>query len=335
MQIIQVTPGAPIKDVQRRLQALGLWTSVFEDASGQKALVASSASAGVPTSRLLQVEGVSQVLAKKDGMPLVREQGRVVQVGPHAIGAGQPVFMAGPCSVESEAQIHEAAKMVASQGATFLRGGCFKPRTSPYSFRGVGSVGLKWMRDAARPYGMKVITEAMSIEQVSDVAEFADVFQVGARNMQNFDLLHAIGRANMPVLLKRGLSATIEEWLLAGEHLLDAGAQSVIYCERGVRSFDGQTRFLLDLAAVVLLQEHYGVPVIVDPSHAAGRKDLIPKLGLGALACGADGLIIETHPHPEDAKSDGPQQFNPEELAAASALWGFASRSQPVPDMAS
>lgn len=335
MKIITLTAQADPKAVQKRLQAVGLWTTLFESEQGQSQLLVSASSAPVPLSTLIEIEGVEAVLDKKVAMPLVNAQPRVVHVDQHAIGGDTPILMAGPCSVESEAQIHESASLVRRAGATFLRGGCFKPRTSPYSFRGVGAVGLKWMREAADAQNLKVVTEAMSVDQVDDVARYADLFQVGARNMQNFDLLHAIGRSHMPVLLKRGLCATIEEWLLAGEHLLDAGAKNVIFCERGIRSFDDQTRFLLDLSAVVLLQTQYNVPVIVDPSHAAGRKDLLPRLGLGALACGADGLIIESHPNPIDAKSDGPQQLNPVELASVAKVWGFDPKSSNHPTMAS
>src|SRR5690606_37881608 len=178
---------------------------------------------------------------------------------------------------------------------------------SPYSFQGVGNDGLRWMREAADAHHLKVVTEAMGSEQVEVVARHADMIQIGARNMQNFALLHAVGRAGLPVLLKRGLSATIEEWLLAAEHTLQAGASAVLFCERGVRAFDNTTRFLMDLSAIALLRDVYQVPIIADPSHAAGRKDIIVRLGLASLAAGAHGLIIETHPDPAVACSDGPQ----------------------------
>ena len=323
MKIITLHPGIAAREVQRQLQALGLWTTPMSAPDGAVQLLAQSDSAHVADDALLAVEGVAQVWSTRGGHPKVDAQGGVVQVS-GVVFDDTPVLLAGPCSVESEAQIHEAAGMVAAAGARFLRGGCFKPRTSPYSFQGVGVEGLGWMREAADAYGLGVVTEAMSAAQVEPVAEVADLIQIGARNMQNFALLHAVGRAKRPVLLKRGLSATIDEWLLAGEHLMDSGAPVVIFCERGVRGFDGQTRFMMDLAAVALLRDVHGVPVIADPSHATGRKDLIPRMGAAAMAAGAQGLIIETHPRPQEACSDGPQQLNPEELAAAASMWGFA-----------
>lgn len=329
MKIITLTSARGPKEVQLELQSIGLWTRQVASATGEVMLLVEPQSSQVEAARVMQIAGVADVLEPKSAHPKLDAQGAKVSLGSWSMGhPQQPVLMAGPCSVESEAQIHESARMVYDAGATVLRGGCFKPRTSPYSFSGVGVEGLVWMREAADAHGLLVVTEAMSSEQVEPVARFADLIQVGARNMQNFALLHAIGRAGKPILLKRGLSATIEEWLLAAEHALAAGASQVIFCERGIRSFDDSTRFLLDLSAVALLLEHHDVPVIVDPSHAAGRKDLIPRLGLASLAMGAHGLIIETHPDPSTACSDGPQQLNPQELRDVAKLWSFARQAK-------
>lgn len=325
MKIITVREGHDIKKVRQALTALGLWTTPYVgDRSTTQTLVVSSHSSEVDVATLQGVPGVATVLGSKSGHPLMDEHPSVVHVGDLAIGGGSSVLMAGPCSVESEAQIHESARMVKAAGAQVLRGGCFKPRTNPYSFQGVGVEGLVWMREAAKSQNLLVVTEAMAPNHVDVVAEHSDIFQIGARNMQNFDLLHAVGRAGMPVLLKRGLCATIEEWLQAAEHALHSGAQSIILCERGVRSFDGSTRFLFDLAAVAMCRHVYHLPVIADPSHATGRKELIGPMGLAAMAAGADGLIVETHPNPGVACSDAAQQLNPEELTAVAAEWGFS-----------
>lgn len=328
MNIITLKHGYDAGIVRQQLQALGLWTTLLEapDQPHVQLLVQAHSSA-VNRVQIEAISGVKTLWSASSSHPLVDTLEPTSKVSVHTrVGAdAPPILMAGPCSVESEEQIHTSAKMVSGAGATFLRGGCFKPRTSPYSFRGVGSKGLLWMRQAADAYGLLVVTEAMAPRQVEAVATHADVFQIGARNMQNFDLLHAVGRTKMPVLLKRGLSATLNEWLMAAEHVLHAGASTVIFCERGIRSFDEQTRFLLDLAAVAIMCDQYKLPIIVDPSHAAGRKDLLTKLGLAALATGAHGLIVEAHPEPGIACSDGPQQLNPRELQHAASCWGFGA----------
>ncbi len=327
MKIISLTPGHDPKAVKRALQAAGQWTSPFAHGE-QVQLLVEPHSAPISAAELESMEGIERVWAAKSGHPRMDEHAHTVDLGRGVLlGREAPsVLMAGPCSVESEEQIHESARMIAATGAKVLRGGCFKPRTSPYSFRGRGVEGLIWMRQAADAHNLLMVTEAMAPEQVEVVAEHADLFQIGARNMQNFDLLHAVGRMKKPVLLKRGLCATIHEWVMAAEHLMHAGSDAVIFCERGIRSFDDTTRFLLDLSAVVQIEQPYGLPVIVDPSHAAGRKDMITPLGKAALACGAHGLIVETHPNPEVACSDGPQQLNPTEWAEAAASWGFSPK---------
>lgn len=225
-------------------------------------------------------------------------------------GSGRPVVIAGPCSVESEEQILATAQAVKAAGATALRGGAFKPRTSPRSFQGLEEEGLRLLALAKRETGLPVVTEVMDAAQIDLVAEYADVLQIGSRNMQNFSLLKQVGRAGKPVMLKRGLSATIDEWLGAAEYITAAGNDQVILCERGIRTFETQTRNTLDLSSAIVAKQLSGFPVIIDPSHAAGRRDLIPALSRASLAAGLDGLMIEVHPEPERALSDAQQQLN-------------------------
>jgi len=227
------------------------------------------------------------------------------------LGSGRPLIIAGPCSVESEEQILEAARAVKAAGATALRGGAFKPRTSPRSFQGLGEEGLRLLALAREETGLPVVTEVMDTAQIDLVARYADVLQVGSRNMQNFALLKQVGRAGKPVLLKRGLSATLDEWLAAAEYIMDSGNDQVILCERGIRTFETCPRNTLDLSTAIVARERSGLPVIIDPSHAAGRRDLIPALSRAALAAGVDGLMIEVHPDPDRALSDAAQQLDP------------------------
>lgn len=231
----------------------------------------------------------------------------VVKVGNVAVGLGRPVIIAGPCSVESRSQVLEAARAVKRWGADVLRGGAFKPRTSPYSFQGLGVEGLKLLREAGDEVGLPVVTEVLDPRHVRLVSEYADALQIGARNMQNFPLLREVGRARKPVLLKRGFGCTIEELLYAAEYVMVEGNEDVILVERGIRSFESSTRFTLDIAAIPVLKEKTHLPVIADPSHAAGRRSLVPPLAKAALAAGADGIMVEVHPRPEEALSDGPQ----------------------------
>ena len=240
----------------------------------------------------------------------------IVTVGAVRIGAGDPIVIACPCSVESEAGIIEAALAAREAGAQLLRGGAFKPRTSPYSFQGLGLDGLQLLARARAESGLPIVTEVMEPAMVEPVAEVADMLQIGSRNMQNFALLRAVGRSSRPVLLKRGFAATIEEWLLAAEYILSEGNSDVVMCERGVRSFDPMTRNLLDLTCVPLLAQLTHLPVLVDPSHGAGRSDLVPAMGVAAIAAGADGLIVEMHPHPNQALTDADQAITPGALAA-------------------
>jgi 3-deoxy-7-phosphoheptulonate synthase len=235
------------------------------------------------------------------------------------VGAREIVIAAGPCAVESWEQLEEVATAVKKCGARLLRGGAFKPRTSPYSFQGLGEEGLKLLARAREQTGLPVVTEVMTPEAVPLVEQYADCLQVGARNMQNFNLLQACGKAHIPVLLKRGLSSTLEELLMAAEYILFSGNRGVILCERGIRTFERATRNTLDLSAVAVLKEWTHLPVIVDPSHGTGHSSLVPAMARAAVAAGADGLLIEVHPHPERALSDGPQSLTPALLAETMA----------------
>lgn len=238
-----------------------------------------------------------------------KQQNTLIQCGDVSIGANELIIMAGPCSVESEEQIYACAALVAKTGGQFLRGGAFKPRSSPYAFQGLGEEGLKMMRAAADHYGLKVVTEVMDAEQLELVDAYTDMLQLGARNMQNFSLLKILGNTQTPVLLKRGLSSTIEEWLMSAEYIIANGNPNVVFCERGIRTFETATRNTLDLSAVPVIQKKSHLPIIVDPSHGVGIRDKIAPMALASVAAGADGLMIEFHPDPPKAKSDGPQSL--------------------------
>jgi 3-deoxy-7-phosphoheptulonate synthase len=239
----------------------------------------------------------------------------VIRVGSAVIGGGAFAVMAGPCSIESAEQMHECAQAVKAAGGTMLRGGAYKPRTSPYAFQGMGLEGLKLLREAGDAAGLPVVTEVLDVRDAETVAQWADVLQVGARNMQNFMMLEELGRMRKPVLLKRGLSATIEEVLSAAEYVLKGGNRDVILCERGIRTFESYTRNTLDLGAVAAFKTLTHLPVIVDPSHATGRRELIAPMARAGLVAGADGVMIEVHPNPEKAKCDGPQSLTPTAFA--------------------
>ncbi len=241
----------------------------------------------------------------------------VIDIGGVKLGGGMPpVVMAGPCAVESDEQLQEAAEIVKAAGAQILRGGAYKPRTSPYDFQGLKEEGLKMLRRAADKTGLKVVTEIVDVNTVDLVSEYADILQVGARNMQNFMLLQAVGKSKRPVMLKRGLSSTISEWLNAAEYIMSEGNDNVIFCERGIRTYETFTRNTLDLSAVVAIKELSHLPIVVDPSHGTGRRSMVAPMSRAAIAAGADGLMIEMHPHPEVALSDGDQSLHPEEFQA-------------------
>ncbi|CAI7996978.1 Phospho-2-dehydro-3-deoxyheptonate aldolase [Geodia barretti] len=230
-------------------------------------------------------------------------------VGDVPVGGPEPVVMAGPCSVEDEEQMVSTAKAVKAAGARVLRGGAFKPRTSPYSFRGMGLDGLKLLNTAKQETGLPIITEVMTPGDVDTVAQYSDVLQVGARNMQNYNLLDAVGETRMPVMVKRGLAASYEEWLLAAEYVLAGGNNNVMLCERGIRSFESMTRFTMDVAAIPVIKRLSHLPIIGDPSHSTGHWYLVTPVALSVIAAGAHGLLIEVHPNPDLAKCDGPQSL--------------------------
>ncbi|MBM3267105.1 MAG: 3-deoxy-7-phosphoheptulonate synthase [Candidatus Sericytochromatia bacterium] len=274
----------------------------------------------VDSKRLEGLPGVVEVIHVSAPYKLVsrewRAESTVIDVGGGLVVGGQEiVVMAGPCAVESEEQVMATAAAVKQAGARMLRGGAFKPRTSPYAFQGLGLEGLKLLARARDRFGLKIVTEAIDHESIDMVEEYADIIQIGARNMQNFSLLKRAGQALKPVLLKRGLSATFKEFLLAAEYLLAEGNERVILCERGVRSFEDYTRNMMDLAAIPSLKQLSHLPIITDPSHGTGRRTLVAPMGLAAVAAGSDGLIIEVHPDPDRARSDGPQSLYPGQFA--------------------
>ena len=261
----------------------------------------------------------------------------VLDIAGRKVGGQHFAMIAGPCTVESREQTLETARIVRDAGATLFRGGAYKPRTSPYAFQGLGQEGLRLLKEAKEETGLPIVTEVMDVRDLEPVLEVADVIQIGARNMQNFTLLAEIGRSGAPALLKRGLSSTLEELLMAAEYVLKEGNESVMLCERGIRTFETAYRFTLDLMAVPVLKELSHLPVIVDPSHAAGRRDLVMPLSLAAAAAGADGIIVEVHPRPEEAICDGPQQLVADEFGdyleqvlAAAAVAGKALSSAAV-----
>ena len=310
---------AEIDDVCRRVSEMGYAPHVIRGEF--KTIVAAvGEERGRPDLRLLEaVETVESVMPVQQPFKLasreVRDEPSEVLVNGVAIGGKAVVVMAGPCSVESESQVLEVADAVKAAGARILRGGAYKPRTSPYAFQGLKEQGLKYLAEARKRTGLPVVTEVLETESVEQVAEYADILQIGARNIQNFTLLRRVGEMGKPVLLKRGMATSIQEFLLSAEYILSAGNPSVILCERGIRTFETSTRFTLDLNAVPVLKKLSHLPVVVDPSHGTGHWDLVAPMAKGAVACGADGLIIEVHPRPEEALSDGPQSLKPARFA--------------------
>ncbi len=330
--IVALASDAEAGAVRRALARHGLWVRRFSDPrdGGHVQFLVRDGSSAVAADELLAIDGVASVATTDSCHPLLDAQPPVVEVEGVRVGVGpgvDPVFMAGPCSVESPEQILALAARLAPLGVRFLRGGAYKPRTSPYSFQGHGAPALGWLRKAADAHGMLVVTEALGVRQVDPVAEVADLIQIGSRNMHHTPLLRSVGRTGKPVLLKRGLAATLDEWLQAAEYCLVHGAAGVVLCERGIRGFDHNTRNVLDLGAVALLGHVYRLPVIVDPSHAAGRRDILAPLSRAALAAGAAGLMLETHEDPGRALSDGPQALSLEEIRAIIVGLGDSSDS--------
>jgi 3-deoxy-7-phosphoheptulonate synthase len=311
---------AEILGVKSQILAEGM--TPFDHAGAERVVIAVVGEVGprkqVLIDRLISLPGVETVTPISRPFKLTSREfhpeDTVIRVLDAVIGDGSLTMMAGPCSVESRDQLFETAEAVKGAGATILRGGAFKPRTSPYSFQGLGVEALRYLAEARDRTGLPVITEVMEPNQVDIVAEYADILQIGARNMQNYSLLNAAGRVARPVMLKRGFGATIEELLMAAEYIVSSGNPNVILCERGIRTFETYTRNTMDLAAVPVLHSLSHLPVIVDPSHATGRSWLVRPLAIGGVAVGADGVMVEVHPRPEEALSDAEQQLNFDEF---------------------
>jgi 3-deoxy-7-phosphoheptulonate synthase len=318
--VVVMAPGATeeqIQEVVERMQLMGL-TIHRSTGNGRTILGCVGDPSAVDHEDVRRLPGVQDCVQITAPFKLVsrhfQPETTVVRAGPSAVGEKRVAVMAGPCSVEGEEQTFLLAEMVARAGGGFLRGGAFKPRTSPYTFQGLGEEGLRILRRAADRHGLAVVTELLDVSHLPLVADYADMLQIGARNMQNFSLLREVGRLDRPVLLKRGLSATMEEWLLAAEYILSSGNRQVVLCERGIRTFETYTRNTLDLSCVPVVQELSHLPVIVDPSHATGLREKVGPMARAAVAAGADGLMIEVHPQPERALSDGAQSLFPEQF---------------------
>ncbi len=320
MMIVVMKKDAPVSEISgviRRIEALGMRPRPSHGAQGTTIGVIGTNH----RAELADVEtmpGVEQVMPITKSFKLVNREFKpeptVIKVNGCSVGGDEFIVMAGPCSVESPEQFLSTARAVRDAGGRILRGGAFKPRTSPYSFQGLGEEGLKIMLAAKRETGLAFVTEVISPEYVSLVSKYADILQIGARNMHNYALLEAVGKERKPVLLKRGMSSTIEELLLAAEYLLSNGNSLVMPCERGIRTFETATRNTLDISAVAVIKRNSHLPVIVDPSHASGHKEYISSMAKAAVAAGADGIIVETHPSPKDALSDGKQSLTFDEF---------------------
>ena len=320
--IIVLKPNATKKQVDHVVEKIkGLGLKPLVSRGTERTIIGVIGSEDALRVQPLEVfPGVEKVMPVLKPYKLVsrefKPESTVVSVNGVKIGGKHVVIMAGPCSVESRAMLMETAKAVKRSGAQILRGGAFKPRTSPYSFQGLGEEGLKYLRDIAKSLGMSVVTEVMDTRDVELLARYTDILQIGARNMQNFSLLKEAGQSHKPILLKRGLSATISDFLLAAEYILAQGNFNVILCERGIRAFEEETRFTLDLSAVPVIKKLSHLPIVVDPSHSTGLWDLVGPMARAGVAAGADGLLIEVHPNPEAALCDGPQSLLPKKFAA-------------------
>jgi 3-deoxy-7-phosphoheptulonate synthase len=304
---------AQIEHVVARLVEMGM---DVHRSTGVTRTVLGAVGQGHPDAGLIEMlEGVHEVVRISEPYKLAsktfKAEATVVTVGDVRIGGDEVIVMAGPCSAETEPQVRATAAAVRRAGAKIFRGGAFKPRSSPYSFQGLGEEGLRLLRDASLAEGMALVTEVMDVSQIELVARYADIFQVGARNMQNFTLLRELGHARKPVLLKRGISATIEEWLLSAEYILIGGNLDVILCERGIRTFETATRNTFDVSAIPVVKKLSHLPIVADPSHGAGRRDMVVPMARAAVAAGADGLLIEVHCDPDHALSDGAQSMFP------------------------
>ncbi len=303
-----------VERVVAQLEAMGY--AVHRSSGANRTVLGAVGSDVRGDPRLLELsEGVQEVVHITEPFKLAsrafRPQGTVITVGDVRIGGDEVVVMAGPCSAETEEQVHATAAAVKRAGAKILRGGAFKPRSSPYSFQGLGEDGLRMLHDAAAAHNLKLVSEVMDIAQIGSVERYADILQVGARNMQNYSLLRELGRIRKPVLLKRGISATIEEWLLSAEYVLGGGNMDVMLCERGIRTFETYTRNTLDISAIPIVKKLSHLPILVDPSHGTGRRDKVAPMARAGVAAGADGLLIEVHRDPDHALSDGAQSLFP------------------------
>lgn len=304
-----------ISEVIRTIEGVGLEAKIMEGAQqkivgviGDKTRMASVAIDALPGVDHSVSISKSYKLASREFHP----QSTIINIDGVKIGGETPVVMAGPCAVESREQILEAAEIIKEGGAQFLRGGAYKPRTSPYSFQGLEIEGLKYLAEAREKTGLKIVTEVTTVEGIDPVAEYSDVMQIGARNMQNFGLLKEVGKRGKPVMLKRGLAATIDEWLNAAEYIMNEGTQDVILCERGIRTYETYTRNTLDMSAVAAVKHLSHLPIVVDPSHGTGKWRMIKPMAFAAIAAGADGLMMEVHPNPARALSDGSQSLTAE-----------------------
>jgi 3-deoxy-7-phosphoheptulonate synthase len=307
---------AQVEQVVKRLVEMGM---DVHKSTGVTRTVLGAVGQGRPDPALVEMmDGVAEVVRISSPYKLAsrtfKAEPTVVTVGDVRIGGDEVIVMAGPCSAESEQQVRATAAAVRRAGAKVMRGGAFKPRSSPYSFQGLGEQGLQLLRDAARGENMALVSEVMDVSQIDLIERYCDIFQVGARNMQNFTLLRELGHRRKPVLLKRGISATIEEWLLSAEYILSGGNTDVILCERGIRTFETATRNTFDVSAIAMVKKLSHLPVIADPSHGAGRRDMVAPLARAAVAAGADGLIVEVHCDPDHALSDGAQSMFPSQF---------------------
>lgn len=308
-----------IEELVKKIEELGFRAHISRGAErtvigviGENAIAAREVFEGFFTVELITPISKPYKLVSRE----FKKEDTIVKIGDVTIGGKDIVVMAGPCSVEKEDLLLSIASSVKKAGAKVLRGGAFKPRTSPYSFQGLGEQGLKYLAKAKKATGLLVVTEAMNIQQVELVSRYADIIQIGARNVQNFELLKEAGKSKKPILLKRGIATTIEEWLMSAEYIVSNGNSNVILCERGIRTFESATRFTLDLNAIPAIKAWSHLPVIVDPSHGTGVRDFVCSMSKAAIACGADGLIIEVHSDPEHALSDGKQSLLPENFAS-------------------
>lgn len=295
----------------------GLKTSIFKDYDSCRVGMLGNTS-NISINELDNISGVDKLLKVdkpyKKASKLFHPQDTIVDVNGIKIGGGNLGIIAGPCAVESEEQIVEIAKQIKKSGANFLRGGAFKPRTSPYSFQGLELEGLKLMQIAKQETGLQIVSELMSPSYIDEFVDTVDIIQIGARNMQNYDLLKQVGKTNKPIILKRGLSSTIEEWLLSAEHIMAQGNENIILCERGIRTYETYTRNTLDLSAIPVVKSYSHLPIIVDPSHATGHSRYVESMAMASIAAGCDGLMIEVHNNPKEALSDGQQSVTPKEF---------------------